>query len=351
MGGLLCRSSLQSLLSLIHAHNSHHYLSTLHCSKKRSIALISNSYDINGINSNTNSNIGSDNSNNDDNAGNNDTNSSIRTIPEMSLQGTVIGYINSPSVVEFYSNYFMTSTPIIMKGCMSHWPAIADSDRCWHDIDNIKKICGMRMVPVETGYTYLAHDAGSKLLTISDFIDTYISTTTTTGSSTMGYLAQHQLLDQIPELSNDIIIPDYCAILNDDIDNDHSDVITNAWFGPIGTVSPLHHDPYYNILAQIVGYKYIRLYNPHQSLYPYPTSSKMSNNSMIDLLNIDYDEYPLLRDAEYIDLVLVPGDMLFIPRHYWHFVMSITYDQAKVILIVLSSLLIALSLSLIGLDA
>lgn len=73
----------------------------------------------------------------------------------------------------------------------------------------------------------------------------------------MGYLAQHALFDQVPELRHDFLVPDLCALLPPDEeggeDGGGEGVIINAWFGPIGTVTPLHHDPYHNILAQVHG--------------------------------------------------------------------------------------------------
>lgn len=123
-------------------------------------------------------------------------------------------------------------------------------------------------MPIETGSSYLNSDSGSKLITLEEFIDKHILH----GDAEVGYLAQHQLLKQIPELQKDIDIPDYCALLCD-IDEsvkssadvvtvDEEDVKVQMWLGPVGTLSPLHHDCYYNLLCQVVG-KFVCLCNMH----------------------------------------------------------------------------------------
>jgi [protein]-arginine 3-hydroxylase / protease len=277
-----------------------------------------------------------------------------------------------PNLLSFSSQYFSRNKPVVLRNCIQDWPALS----LWTDLGYINSsefhhirpllllsltttsvVAGHRTVPIELGNNYLSESSGQKLMTMNEFLCGYIlprlPTTTPTSPSEedicdhsnkrikrsqaedvspsppMGYLAQHCLFDHIPVLKSDFLIPDYCCLLSSE-DEEDSDVIVNGWLGPIGTISPLHHDPYHNILAQVhglstlslsflflhTGHKYVRLYSPNESdnLYPLEVATKMSNNSQIDLLNIQEDLYPKALQASYCDVILHPGDMLFIPR-------------------------------------
>lgn len=259
----------------------------------------------------------------------------------------------NPSVVSFYRRYFEPQLPLVLTSCMDDWPALkplaeGGSPR-WANLNYLLSIIGHRTVPVETGSSYLGADSGSSFMTGRQFVEKYIlgssdgcadstkqpanaiitnnlagadaqssdggvGTDSAGGALAVpaaGYLAQHRLLDQIPRLKEDIITPDYCALLSE-VDETTAptgetaeaadEVKVQAWLGPVGTVSPLHHDPYYNLLAQVTGttqygrssvyapfneinclvayqgYKYIRIYNPRNSACLCPMPGRMSNN-------------------------------------------------------------------------
>lgn len=227
-----------------------------------------------------------------------------------------VSVLHSPPSIEHFSTNFMeTNTPVIIKGCMDFWPAL--NTRPW-SLNYFKQIAGYRLVPVEVGSKYTEDSWSQKLMTINEFIDLYVAKADSP-TNEPGYLAQHQLFDQITELKNDITIPSYCGL------GECDDVDINAWFGPTGTISPLHHDIKNNFLAQVVGRKYIRLYSTDYTSKLYPHSSHLLNNtSQVDVENPDLEKFPLFKDLPYLECVLSAGEMLYIPPMYWHYVRSLS---------------------------
>ncbi|XP_071326667.1 lysine-specific demethylase 8 [Trachinotus anak] len=223
--------------------------------------------------------------------------------------------ITCPSLESFNTNYLLPLKPVILEGIIDHWPAL--NEHPW-SIEYLRSVAGRRTVPVEVGSRYTDEEWSQTLLTVNEFIDRYILNKDEVKG--LGYLAQHQLFDQIPELKEDIRLPDYCCLGEEDEDN----ITVNAWFGPGGTVSPLHQDPQQNFLAQVVGSKYIRLYSPEDTDKLYPHQSQLLHNtSQVEVENPDTERFPEFAKAPYLECVLQPGDVLFIPVRHWHYVRSL----------------------------
>ncbi|KAF9929243.1 Lysine-specific demethylase 8 [Modicella reniformis] len=207
-------------------------------------------------------------------------------------------------------------------------------------------------VPIEIGSKYTDEQWTQKLVTMREFIEQYIILSLHKDDKEgdhdengqdqqgpIGYLAQHDLFDQIPRLRRDIDIPDYCMIEPREQDGYRppDDVLLNAWFGPRGTVSPMHTDPYHNLLAQVVGRKYVRLYAPDETakLYCYGSMTEkgseaeqeadmLGNTSQVDVEQPDLDRHPLFAEAKYAEAILDPGEVLYIPFQWWHYIRSLS---------------------------
>ncbi|KAL1516900.1 hypothetical protein ABEB36_000735 [Hypothenemus hampei] len=219
-----------------------------------------------------------------------------------------------PSIETFNNKFFQLQIPVILKGCMDHWPA----SKKWLDVNYLLEVAGNRTVPVELGSLYTDEQWSQKLMTLKDFIKNhYLSE-----SGNTGYLAQHNLFDQISELREDIRIPEYCCCSLNFEEAMEPDI--NAWLGPKGTVSPLHQDPKNNVLAQVYGTKQILLYSPEDTQFLYPHGETMlSNTSQVDPLNPNYIKYPEFKKATMFKGLLKSGEMLFIPLKWWHHVTAL----------------------------
>ena len=244
------------------------------------------------------------------------------------------------------------TTPLIIPGTLNEWPAA----RNWQNPGYFLRMTlgGRRLVPVEIGKSYTDEDWSQTIMSFGDFMQTYVLPE---DPEEIGYLAQHDFFAQIPALKADIIVPDYCYTAPPDTDAaaartsglinvpQISEPLLNAWLGPKGTRTPLHTDPYHNILCQVVGYKYVRLYAPNQTpkLYPRGIDDKginMENTSQVDmspmctrslggaydvdLMKTTHRNFPLFGEATYVEGVLAPGECLYIPLGWWHYIESLT---------------------------
>lgn len=102
------------------------------------------------------------------------------------------------------------------------------------------------------------------------------------------------------------------------------------WIGPARTVTPLHCDFDDNIFAQIWGSKRIFLAPPHHDAYLYVReASPLLFGSPVDPEAPDYARFPLARQANLIELIVHPGDMLYVPAGWYHQVRALTFSLSS----------------------
>jgi len=91
----------------------------------------------------------------------------------------------------------------------------------------------------------------------------------------------------------------------------------NLIIGPEGSKTHLHYDSLHSVgsLAQIVGSKRCILFSPADSDFLYDRE--------VDPEHPDLQRFPLFEKATAFCCTLNPGELLLIPRRWWHHVSSI----------------------------
>ncbi len=98
-----------------------------------------------------------------------------------------------------------------------------------------------------------------------------------------------------------------------------SEITNEFYMGGPGTVTHLHTERSDIFHACFVGRKRWRLYAPSQTRFLYPIPARtLFIASEVDFLSDDYSVHPWFRYANGYDVVLDPGDVLYLPSYYWH---------------------------------
>lgn len=120
----------------------------------------------------------------------------------------------------------------------------------------------------------------------------------------------YNIVSQIPQLVNDVRFPD--------VDLRFSSHFVFSFFGCKNAVTPLHYDIDMGHVfhTAIYGRRHIRLFAPDQArlLYQHPFTVR----SYVDLQHPDFERFPALAQAQGYEVVLEPGETLFMPAGFWH---------------------------------
>jgi lysine-specific demethylase 8 len=131
-------------------------------------------------------------------------------------------------------------------------------------------------------------------------------------------MSQHHLLHQCAPLQQLCALPPYT--LGRPL---HP---LNVWLGTRGTVTSLHSDASENLLAQVAGHKYVRLYGLDQTPHLYASLQRGGafGTSPVRVEAADLAAYPQYASAAYSEAILEPGDLLYIPKSMWHYLRALT---------------------------
>ena len=209
---------------------------------------------------------------------------------------------------EFLEKYVVGSRPLVLTDVARDWPAMAR----WSPQD-LRARFGQLQVEIQAERSANPNYEIQKLdhrrsVRLADFVDQVL-----TGGATNDYYltANNEMLSRpefAPILADIGSLPAFC-------DRSQLAQRSSFWFGPAGTVTPLHHDTLMLCHTQIVGRKRWRFISPLQTPLLY---NHFEVYSPIDIDRPDLNRYPLFAQATVLEVVVEPGETVFLPLGWWH---------------------------------
>jgi len=212
---------------------------------------------------------------------------------------------------DFRVNYYLPQRPLVIKDLAKEWPAY----KKWN-WDYFKKLVGTQQVGI---YNNVKSDAYTPINTADDYTSfgEYIDMVRKGPAAWRIFL--FNIFDHAPELTTDFKWPETYM-------KGFVKKYPMLFVGGQGSITHMHFDiDMSNILhTQFAGRKRVLLFpfSEQHKLYrkPWEVLSLVDFSHYADKENskVDYEKYPALRHAKGFEIVLEPGDTLFMPAGYWH---------------------------------
>jgi histone arginine demethylase JMJD6 len=228
------------------------------------------------------------------------------------------------SYEQFAKEYLYANKPVVITDALRDWKAVKE----WTPEFFKKNFGGMTFkLDEKPKGDYKGNGDNSVEYTMERFIDRVLSSTE---ADPAPYFRNQILYAMFPSLKQDIEpLPEYFQPnwLPDHYMVKYVGEVLNRgaalelYIGGKGGAFPvLHYDGAgaHAFLMQVYGRKQFIIYPPSQEKFLYPSPEK-ENLSLINSVDKpDLAKFPLFAQAEPTIFILEPGEMLFIPSHWWH---------------------------------
>lgn len=226
---------------------------------------------------------------------------------------------------EFVETYCKNNEPVVIENFNGHWPAIKkwDSEYLIDHIGDEVVLCSQSknekhpdfhsftkngQVPLPMKFSeYIAKISGD-----DDLVNSRIALNRIVFEH--GAKTSHRQHLKLGSLANDINMPTLLSRNNLEVG-----VI---WIQGKRTQSWLHTDPYENLYTQVQGTKRLLLMHPEESSNVY-NNRKYGGYCEVDAFEPDLKQFPDFEKASIYEVILNPGDLLYIPAFWFHAVESL----------------------------
>jgi len=236
---------------------------------------------------------------------------------------------------------FTSQQPIVLKGLVKDWPLT----KLGHDSPHPQIQYLREQYQGQPSYVYFSEETQNRLMAFNDDVSEL--------NFTIKNTTLHQLFDDLEAVAN---APDTLApiryIASNVVDyyfpnlrqqndlnfcSDHfalnplqgGDPLVGVWIGN-QAITACHYDAQDNIVCCVAGQRKFTLFPPSQieNLYPGPLHLNPGGQAitMVDFDQPDFARFPKFEQAlkHKQEVVLEPGDGLFIPSMWWHQVASLS---------------------------
>lgn len=219
-----------------------------------------------------------------------------------------------PSAEELVARYWVPGIPVVLTDVVTRWPAFGR----WGLHDLRERFADVRVEACFGRTTVARPDAVWRALRRELTMGELVATIESSAPGNDVYMIARNaalLRPGLAALLDDIALPP--AIFGPT----RVPGRMGLWIGSAGTHSPMHHDGDDSALCQVVGRKRVRLAPPESLALLDLAEGVYSRWDPIDPEPIDAGPEPLL------ELVLAPGELLFIPAGWWHQVDALDFSM------------------------